>query len=103
MSGSICFFAYSNSKEPISPALADINVYEMACYLTMQHYLCRFPKGFFVSLCVCVCVLGDIISSLHSLLDIINDEENVQLESIADDGELVNENSTQTPTLQLQL
>lgn len=69
----------------------------------MQHYLCRFPKGFFVSLCVYVCVLGDIISSLHSRLDIIYDEADGQLESIADDGESVNENSTQTPTLQLQL
>ncbi|PWA54004.1 oxidoreductase, zinc-binding dehydrogenase family protein [Artemisia annua] len=70
-SGSICSFAYSNSKEPISQALADIK--------------------------------GDIISSLHSRLDIICDEADGQMESIADDGESVNENSTQTPTPQLQL
>ncbi|GJR24549.1 protein ODR-4 [Tanacetum coccineum] len=70
-SGSICSFAYSNSKEPISQALADIK--------------------------------GDIISSLHSRLDIICDEADGQLESIADDGESVDENSTQTPTPQLQL
>ncbi|GKE59266.1 protein ODR-4, partial [Tanacetum coccineum] len=70
-SGSICSFAYSNSKEPISQALADIK--------------------------------GDIISSLHSRLDIICDEADGQLESIADDGESVNGSTTQTPTSQLQL
>ncbi|KAI3754703.1 hypothetical protein L1987_54491 [Smallanthus sonchifolius] len=70
--GSICSFAYSNSKEPISQALADIK--------------------------------GDIISSLHSRLDVICDETDGQMDSVADgDGESVNEVSTQTPIPQLQL
>nr|XP_043628475.1 protein odr-4 homolog [Erigeron canadensis] len=70
--GSICSFAYSNSKEPISQALADIK--------------------------------GDIISSLHSRLDIICDEADGQLDSVADDGgESVNGISTQIPIPQLQL
>lgn len=70
--GSICSFAYSNSKEPISQALADIK--------------------------------GDIISSLHSRLDITCDEADAQLDSVADvSGESVKEISTQNPIPQLQL
>ncbi|MFS7949577.1 hypothetical protein Hanom_Chr06g00573181 [Helianthus anomalus] len=50
--GSICSFAYSNSKEPISQALVDIK--------------------------------GDIISSLYSRLDVICDEIDEQMDSVAD-------------------
>lgn len=72
--GSLCSFAYSNSKEPISQALADLK--------------------------------GDIISSLHSRLDIICDEADGQLDSVADvGGDLVEEASTTQiiPISQLQL
>ncbi|KAK1430007.1 hypothetical protein QVD17_12431 [Tagetes erecta] len=70
--GSICSFAYLNSKEPISQALADIR--------------------------------GDIFSSLHSRLDVICDEFDGQMDSIAgDSGEFVNEVPTQFPIPQLQL
>ncbi|KAK9076836.1 hypothetical protein SSX86_005170 [Deinandra increscens subsp. villosa] len=70
--GSICSFAYSNAKEPISQALADIK--------------------------------GDIISSLHSRLDVICDETDGQLDPVADgSGEPENEVSTQIPIPQLQL
>ncbi|KAI7730305.1 hypothetical protein M8C21_019898 [Ambrosia artemisiifolia] len=70
--GSICSFAYSNSKEPISQALADIK--------------------------------RDIISSLHSRLDVICDEADGQMDSVADgSGESVNEVSAQIPIPQLQL
>ncbi|KAM0036643.1 hypothetical protein Hdeb2414_s0014g00428861 [Helianthus debilis subsp. tardiflorus] len=72
--GSICSFAYSNSKEPISQALADIK--------------------------------GDIISSLHSRLDVICDETDGQMDSVADgSGESVNGvlNEIPIPQLQLQL
>ncbi|KAJ9552304.1 hypothetical protein OSB04_016349 [Centaurea solstitialis] len=55
--GSLCSFAYSNSKEPILQALADLK--------------------------------GDIISSLHSRLDIICDEADGQLDSVADVGQEV--------------
>ncbi|XP_076910840.1 uncharacterized protein LOC143568609 [Bidens hawaiensis] len=71
-SGSICSYAYSNSKEPISQALADIK--------------------------------GDIISSLHSRLDVVCDEADGQMDSVADgSGEAVNEVSTPIPVPQLQL
>ncbi|CAI9293729.1 unnamed protein product [Lactuca saligna] len=68
--GSVCSYAYSNSKESISQALADLK--------------------------------GDIISSLHSRLDIICDEADGQLDSdsVADVG---GEVSTQTPIPHLQL
>ncbi|XP_071737112.1 uncharacterized protein [Rutidosis leptorrhynchoides] len=70
--GSICSFAYTNTKEPISQALADIK--------------------------------ADIISSLHSRLDIICDEADGQLDSGPDvSGDLVDETSTQIPIPQLQL
>ncbi|KAF5758128.1 hypothetical protein HanXRQr2_Chr16g0725791 [Helianthus annuus] len=53
--GSICSFAYSNSKEPISQDLADIK--------------------------------GDIISSLYSRFDVICDEADGQMDSVADGNE----------------
>ncbi|KAI3701717.1 hypothetical protein L6452_26996 [Arctium lappa] len=70
--GSLCSFAYSNFKEQISQALADLK--------------------------------GDIVSSLHSRLDIICDEADGQLDSVAEiGGDLVKEASTQIPISQLQL
>ncbi|MFS7992979.1 hypothetical protein Hanom_Chr12g01088631 [Helianthus anomalus] len=72
--GSICSFAYSNSKEPISQDLADIK--------------------------------GDIISSLYSRFDVICDEADGQMDSVADgNGESVNGvlNQDLIPQLQLQL
>ncbi|XP_024981225.1 protein odr-4 homolog [Cynara cardunculus var. scolymus] len=70
--GTLCSFAYSNSKEPISQALADLK--------------------------------GDIISSLHDRLDIICDEADGQLDSVADvGGDLVKEASTKMPISQLRL